>query len=297
MATDTDNTTTGEGETGYATTGETDVDAERGYFGITISSRTKWNLIRAVTVVGYVLMLMPLVVIVINSFNPSRLGTFPPSSFTLEWYEELLADTRMLQALWNSLVVGIAAAFLAGLVGTLTAMGFVRNDFRMQNALVIVLLAPLLVPPIIVGVAATIFFSQIGLGRSFGWLIVMHALLGLPYAFLIIRSQLYLFDETLEEAAQSLGADRITTFKEVTFPLIAPSIITAMVIVFVISFGEFTATQFWVTRETTTVPVVIFSMLRTSISPKIDALATVMLVVTITIPLVILGIRRYVLRS
>ncbi|WP_440989474.1 ABC transporter permease [Haloarchaeobius baliensis] len=287
MATDTD----------AVTQGETDVDAERGYFGITVSTRTKWNLIRAVTVVVYVLMLLPLAVIVINSFNPSRLGNFPPSSLSLRWYEALLADTRMLRALWNSFQVGVAAALGAGLVGTLTAMGFVRNDFPAQDALVIVMLSPLLVPPIIVGVASTIFFGQVGLERSIAWLIVMHTLLGLPYAFLIIRSQLYLFDETLEEAAKTLGANPVTTFREVTFPLISPSILTAMVIVFVISFGEFTATQFWVKRTTTTVPVVIFSMLRTSISPQIDALATVMLVITIAIPLVVLGIRRYLLQN
>jgi spermidine/putrescine transport system permease protein len=281
-------------DTDYVTKGETDVDAERGYFGITLPTRVKWNLIKAVTVVVYVLMLLPLVVIVINSFNPSRLGNFPPQSLSLRWYESLLSDERMLRALWNSLQVGFSAAVGAGLVGTLTAMGFVRKDFRMQDALVIVMLTPLLIPPIIVGVAATIFFSQIGFGRSMAWLILMHILLGLPYAFLIIRSQLYLFDETLEEAAQTLGADRVTTFREVTLPLIAPSVITAMVIVFVISFGEFTATQFWVTRTTTTVPVIIFSMLRTSISPQIDALATVMLVVTITVPMIFLGIRRYV---
>ena len=280
-------------EQDHVTKGETDVDADRGYFGITLASRTKWNLIRLVTVVVYVLMLLPLLVIVVNSFNPSRLGNFPPESLSLRWYSELFADELMLRALWNSLQVGVAAAFGAGLIGTLTAMGFVRKQFRMQDALVIVLLSPLLVPPIIVGVAATIFFSQIGIGRSLMWLVVMHTLLGLPYAFLIIRSQLYLFDETLEEAAQTLGADRVTTFREVTLPLISPSITTAMVIVFVISFGEFTATQFWVKRTTTTVPVVIFSMLRTSISPKIDALATVMLVVTIAIPLAVLGIRRY----
>lgn len=283
MATDTD----------HVTTGETDVDASRGYFGITLATRTKWNLIRVVTLVVYLLMLLPLVVIIVNSFNPSRLGNFPPQSLSLRWYESLLADELMLRALSTSIQVGIAAAVGAGLIGTLTAMGFVRKDFRMQDALVIVMLSPLLVPPIIVGVASTIFFTQIGLSRTIAWLIVMHTLLGLPYAFLIIRSQLYLFDETLEEAAQTLGADRLTTFREVTLPLIAPSVITAMVIVFVISFGEFTATQFWVKRTTTTVPVVIFSMLRTSISPQIDALATVMLVVTISIPVSVLGIRRW----
>jgi ABC-type spermidine/putrescine transport system permease subunit II len=278
-------------ETDHVTKGETEADADRGYFGVTVSSGAKWNAIRLVSLVVYVLMLLPLLVIVINSFNPSRLGNFPPQSLSLRWYEALLADELMLRAVWNSVQVGVLAALVAGLVGTVTSMGFVRKRFRLKDSLVIVMLSPLLVPPIIVGVAATIFFSQLGVGRSLWWLIVMHALLGLPYAFLIIRSQLYLFDESLEEAAQTLGADPVTTFREVTFPIIAPSILTAMVIVFVISFGEFTATQFWVTRTTTTVPVVIFSMLRTSISPKIDALATVMLVTTIAVPLIVLAAR------
>lgn len=275
----------------HVTKGETGADAERGYFGVTVSSRTKWNAIRVVTVAVYVAMLLPLVVIVINSFNPSRLGNFPPQSLSLRWYRELFADEMMLNALWNSIQVGVMAALCAGFVGTVTSMGFVRKRFRLKDSLVIVMLSPLLIPPIIVGVAATVFFGQIGVERSIWWLVAMHTLLGLPYAFLIIRSQLYLFDEKLEEAAQTLGANPVTTFREVTLPIIAPSIITAMVIVFVISFGEFTATQFWVTRTTRTVPVVIFSMLRTSISPKIDALATVMLVTTIVVPIIVLVVR------
>lgn len=265
---------------------------ERGYFGITLSSHAKWRLIKLVSVIVYVAMLLPLAVIVINSFNPSRLGNFPPARLSLRWYEAFLGNELMHRALANSLLVGVGAAIGAGVVGTVASMGFVRKQFRLKNAGVIVMLSPLLIPPIIVGVAATIFFSQVGFPRSIWWLIVMHVLLGLPYAFLIIRSQLYLFDESLEEAAQTLGADRLTTFREVTFPLIAPSILTAMVIVFVISFGEFTATQFWVKQSTTTVPVVIFSMLRTSISPEVDVLATVMLVVTIVTPLGIFAIRR-----
>lgn len=265
---------------------------ERGYFGITLSSHAKWRLIKLVSVIVYVAMLLPLVVIVINSFNQSRLGSFPPPALSLRWYEAFLGNELMHRALANSLLVGAGAALGAGVVGTVASMGFVRKQFRLKNAGVIVMLSPLLIPPIIIGVAATIFFSQVGVPRSIWWLIVMHVLLGLPYAFLIIRSQLYLFDESLEEAAQTLGADRLTTFREVTFPLIAPSILTAMVIVFVISFGEFTATQFWVKQSTTTVPVVIFSMLRTSISPEVDVLATVMLVVTILTPLGIFAIRR-----
>lgn len=257
-----------------------------------VNTERKWTLLKAVTAFVYLLMLLPLVVVVINSFNPSRLGTFPPSSVTLHWYEEFLRDDLMLRALWNSLKVATGAAIGCGVVGTLTSMGFVRKRFRFKNAMTIFMLSPRIVPPIIIGVAATIFFSSLGIDRSIWWLITMHIVVGLPYAFLIIRSQLYLFDESLEEAAQTLGADRFTTFREVTLPIITPSVATAMIIVFVISFGEFTATQFWVSTQTRTVPVVIFSMLKTNISPKVDVLATVMLATTITLPLVVLGIRR-----
>jgi len=121
----------------------------------------------------------------------------------------------------------------------------------------------------------------------------MHTLLALPYAFLIVRSRLYLFDETLEDAAMTLGADRLVTFREITLPQIAPAIITAMVLSFVISFGEFTASQFWVQRETTTVPVVIYSMVRTTITPKVNVLATLVLVITMVVPVVGLAIQRW----
>lgn len=259
-----------------------------------LSSDQKWLILKGVTASAYLLMLLPLIIVVINSFNPSRFLKFPPEYLTLEWYHAFLNDEIMLAALWNSLKVAAGAAVGCGVIGTLTAMGFVRKQFPAKEGLTLLMLTPRIVPPIIIGVAATIYFSSIGIDRSIWWLIAMHIVIGLPYAFLIIRSQLYLFDETLEEAAQTLGASRITTFREVTLPIISPSVITAMVIVFVISFGEFTATQFWVTTSTRTVPVVIFSMVKTNITPKVDVMATIMLVATTTLPLLALGARRLV---
>lgn len=256
-----------------------------------------WHGIKLVSVFVYLLMFLPLLVVVVNSFNPQRIATFPPDSFTLYWYYEFFEDDMFLSSVWVSTKVGIAAAILSGIVGTVTAMGFVRKSFPMKKGLAIALLTPMIVPPVIVGVAATIFFSEIGWDRSIWWLVVMHTLLVLPYAFLIVRSRLYLFDETLEDAAMTLGADRMTTFREVTLPLIAPAVITAMVLAFVISFGEFTATQFWVQRETTTVPVVIYSMVRTTITPKVNVLATLVLVVTIVIPIIGLLIQRTLSRG
>lgn len=257
------------------------------------SNPLNWVAVKVVSLLVYLSMLVPLAVVVINSFNDRRIAGFPPKKLSLRWYEAFLQDQIFLDAVVVSVEVGVAAALITGAIGTLTAMGFVRKRFPMKQALVIALLTPMLVPPVIIGVASTIFFVEIGWERSIWWIVVMHTLIALPYAFLIVRSRLYLFDETLEDAAMTLGADRITTFREVTFPIISPAILTAMVLAFVISFGEFTATQFWVARETTTVPVVIYSMVRTLITPKVNVLATLVLVVTIALPVAGLAIQRH----
>ncbi|MFC6718979.1 ABC transporter permease [Natrialbaceae archaeon GCM10025810] len=252
-----------------------------------------WQGIKLVSALVYVSMILPLIIVVVNSFSAQRIATFPPQGLTLQWYVEFFRDDTFLSAVWISTQVGIAAAILAGVIGTLTAMGFVRKPFPIKKPLTIALLTPMIVPPVIVGVAATSLFTEIGIDRSIWWLIVMHTLLTLPYAFLIVRSRLYLFDETLEDAAMTLGADRVITFREITLPQIAPAIITAMVLSFVISFGEFTASQFWVQRQTTTVPVVIYSMVRTTITPEVNVLATLVLVITMVIPVVGLAIKRW----
>ena len=256
-----------------------------------VRSTWNWQGIKLVSLLVYLSMFVPLAIVVINSFNPQRIAGFPPESLTLYWYYEFFEDELFLNSVWVSVKVGVAAALLSGAVGTLTALGFVRKRFPLKKGLAIAVLTPMIVPPVIVGVAATIFFVEIGWDRSIWWLIVMHTLIALPYTFLIIRSRLFLFDETLEDAAMTLGADRVTTFREVTFPLVAPAILTAMVLAFVISFGEFTATQFWVQRDTTTVPVVIFSMVRTTITPKVNVLATLVLVITIAVPILALALQ------
>ncbi|QFU84426.1 ABC transporter permease [Natronorubrum aibiense] len=258
-----------------------------------VETNWNWHGIRLISALVYLTMILPLIVVVVNSFSAQRIATFPPRGLTLDWYVEFFRDDMFLSAVWVSTQVGIAAAILAGAIGTLTAMGFVRKPFPMKKALSIALLTPMIVPPVIVGIAATSFFAEIGLDRNIWWLIVMHTLLALPYAFLIVRSRLYLFDETLEDAAMTLGADRLVTFREITLPQVAPAIVTAMVLSFVISFGEFTASQFWVQRETTTVPVVIYSMVRTTITPKVNVLATLVLVITIVVPIVGLAIQRW----
>lgn len=260
---------------------------------MTGTGQWNWRAVKVVSLLVYVSMFAPLLVVVVNSFHPQRMASFPPTSLTLHWYGEFFADELFLDAVWVSVKVGVATALCSAIIGTLSAMGFVRKQFPFKKGLVIVMLSPMLVPPVIVGLASTMFFTELGWERNILWLVVMHTLIALPYAFLVVRSRLFLFDESLEEAARTLGADHLTTFREVTLPIVSPAILTAMVLSFVISFGEFTATQFWVSRETTTVPVVIYTMLETLITPEVNVLATLVLVITIAIPIVGMGLQRW----
>ena len=248
---------------------------------------TLWTAVKATAALVYLFLLAPLIVVVAVSFNPSRFATFPPTGVSLEWYADFFTDDRMLRSLFNSFVVATGSAIVAGIVGMISAFGFVRYDFRWKNALSSVLFLPMIISPVVIGVALTMFLTEIGMERNYLYLIVGHSTLVLPYVFVTVRAQLYRFDRELEEAALTLGANELETFFEVTLPAIAPGLAAGMLLAFVISFGEFTATQFWVQPRTTTAPIEIYTMVRTSLTPMINAMATVLIVITVVVPLVL----------
>lgn len=252
-----------------------------------MSANRHWTALKIATASVYLFLLIPIVGVVVVSFSPSQLPSFPPEGFSLMWYGEFVSDNRMLKALFNSLVVATGSTLLAGVIGLLSAMGFVRRSFRGKHVFSSVLYLPMLISPVVIGVAITAYLTQLGMEKSYVYLILGHSTLVLPYVFVTVRAQLYGFDESLEEAARTLGANDFETFFEVTFPLIRPGLLAGMLLGFVISFGEFTATQFWVTPDTETAPIIIYSMVRTSLTPKINALATVLILVTVVLPLVL----------
>ncbi|MFC4540989.1 ABC transporter permease [Halosolutus amylolyticus] len=246
-----------------------------------------WTAIKATTAIVYLFLLAPLIVVVAVSFNPTQFATFPPAGFSLEWYVEFFTHDRMLGSLFNSFVVAGGSAIVAGVVGLISALGFVRYDIRWKNVLSSLLFLPMIISPVVIGVALTMFLTRIGMERNYLYLIVGHSTLVLPYVFVTVRAQLYRFDQELEEAARTLGANELETFVEVTLPLIMPGLGAGMLLAFVISFGEFTATQFWVQPQTTTAPIEIYTMVRTSLTPMINAMATMLIVVTVVVPLVL----------
>jgi len=227
-------------------------------------------------VLVYAVLLVPVVMVILTSFTTATAPTVPTDGVTLGWYRELLNSSQIMDALLVSTVVAVTSAVISGILGTITAFGFVRAEFPYKESLSTFLLLPLMISPVITGLAIVQYAGRIGLTGNFGPLILGHVVLTLPYVFLIIRARLVTFDRTLEQASWTMGANKLETVLNVTLPIVAPSVLTGILIAFVVSFGEFTATQFLISPGTTTVPVIIYTELRTGLAPTISALATVL---------------------
>lgn len=222
------------------------------------------------------LLLIPIGVIVLTSFTPTNFPTIPRGDLSLQWYVALMGNDPLLRALIASFVVATAASLLAAAIGTITAFGFVRSELPYQEGLATTMLLPLMISPVITGLALVRYANVIGIDSGYPTLVLGHTVLTLPYTFLIVRSRLLTFDRELESASRILGANSLETTFNVTLPVISPTVVSAVIVAFVVSFGEFTATQFLISPDTTTVPVIIYTMLRAGLSPEISALSTLL---------------------
>lgn len=244
-----------------------------------------WSLIKLYTFLVYVFMFAPIVVVVVLSFNPQQFGCFPMEGFSLKWYGKLLSNDTILRAFKSSIILGSCTAVITTTIGVMAAMAFVRYDFPGKNTLNTLLLSPIMIPEVVLGVALLLFIRWLQQPKSFALLLTGHVVLTLPYVLLIVQARLVGIKRVYEEAAMSLGANPFQTFWEVTFPLLMPAILAGMLFSFTISFDDITATLFWATAQNQTVPVKIFGMLRNSISPEINALGAIMIVLTVSTPL------------
>ncbi|SEH17263.1 spermidine/putrescine transport system permease protein [Natronorubrum sediminis] len=231
----------------------------------------------------YAILLIPVVVVIATSLTVQSSPTLPTDGVTLEWYATLFQNQRLIDAMIVSTIVACATAVVAGIIGTITAFGFVRSETSGKETLATIMLLPLMISPVITGVAFLRFGGLLSIPRGYPQIILAHSILALPFVFLIVRSRLLTFDDRLEDASMIMGANRLETTLNVTIPVIAPAMIAGMLIAFVISFGEFTATQFLVTPGTTTVPIIIFNQIQTGLSPEISALATTLVAIMIIV--------------
>jgi putative spermidine/putrescine transport system permease protein len=241
-----------------------------------------WRAVLYVTSALVLFFLMaPILAIVPLSFNSGTFLTYPLDGLSFRWYDVFLASEGWMRALRNSFVIGLSAAALATVLGTLAALGLTRADFRGKGLVMAILLSPMIVPVVIVAVGFYFFFAPLGLTATYTGLILAHTALGTPFVVITVAATLKGFDDNLARASASLGAAPVTTFFRVILPLIAPGVFSGALFAFATSFDEVVVVLMVAGPEQRTLPREMFSGLRENISPTITAVATVMILVSV----------------
>ena len=251
-----------------------------------------WRLIRIYTVLVYLFMFLPIAVVVLLSFNANQFGSFPMTGLSTRWFEALWNNDAIMRAFQTSIVLGLMTAVISTVLGVLASLALVRYKIPGRNLITTLLIAPILVPEVVLAVALLLFLNFLNFGKSFTLLLAGHVIFTLPFVILVVQARLVSIKRDVEEAALSLGASPMQTFLTITLPLLMPAVAAGGLFAFTISFDDITGTLFWKPGGIETVPTQIFSMLRNSISPEINALGTVMIVLTVGLPLIGAAIAR-----
>jgi putative spermidine/putrescine transport system permease protein len=225
-------------------------------------------------------LLLPILVIIPLSFSDSSFLVYPIPAWSLKWYRNLFESAEWGRAAKNSFIVAPGATLLATTLGTMAAVGLARTDFAGKGVLMSLLIAPMVVPIVVVGVSTYLFFARLGLADSYFGLIVVHAALGAPFVLTTVLATLQGFNHNLVRASQSLGAGPVETFFRVTLPVIAPGVISGALFAFATSFDEVVVTLFLAGPDQVTLPRQMFTGIRENITPTIAAVATLLIVFT-----------------
>lgn len=227
-------------------------------------------------------MYLPILVIVVYSFNASKISTVW-EGVSLRWYQALFQDRSMMEAVRNSLVLGGLSCINAAVIGTMAAVGMVRISWKSKGIIAYLSTIPIMIPEIILGMVFMVFFSFLGLPFGMVTLVLAHTTFCIPYVFTMVRSRLIGMDPSLEEAARDLGAGEAKVFFTITFPLIAPAIVSGMLLSFAMSFDDVVISIFVTGATTNTLPVKIYTQMKNGVSPEVNALSVVMLGVTVLV--------------
>ena len=220
---------------------------------------------------------LPIIVVVVYSFNASKYSNW--AGFSLQWYEKLFRNSQILRSLNNSLILAFSSCGLSILIGTAGAVGMARSRFRTQGLLENVSMIPMMMPEIILGMAYLAFFSIIRIPFGILTLIIAHTTFCIPYIFINVQSRLVGLDPAYVEAARALGASPTRAFYDVTLPLITPAILSGALLSFAMSMDDVVISFFVTGTTSNTLPLQVYSMLKMGVTPEVNALCTLMLLV------------------
>ena len=235
------------------------------------------------TVVFFIYLYLPIVVLIFYSFNANRM-VMSWGGFGFDWYIKAFHNEDIQSAVWNSLIVATISTVFATAIATIGALVLARGgNFRGKTMSLGLITLPLMVPEIVTAVAVLIFFAAIGINWGLGNVIIAHITFCIPFAFMPIRARLEGMNTSLEQAARDLYASQWETFRYVTVPLLMPGIVAGAMLSFVISMDDFIITLMVGGAGSTTLPVYIYSMIRRGLTPEINAVSTLLLFVSIAI--------------
>jgi len=240
---------------------------------------------------------LPLLTVIFLSFNSNPINMMVWDGFTFDWYKSIFGYSTkldedaiylestdlLLSSLKNSLIVSTTTTTISTFIGTMTALALARFRFKLKSFYRALIFLPMLIPDIVLGIALLIFFVTIGIKLSLLSIIIGHCTFLSSYVFIVVSARLAGMNETLEEASFDLGANRLTTFRKITLPLISPGIIGGALLAFIISLDDLVITYFISGVGSTTLPVFIYGIMRRGIKPEINAIATLMIVVSLLI--------------
>lgn len=225
---------------------------------------------------------IPIIFIILYSFNSSRLAA-DWSGFTFDWYISLFKNRHVLEALGNSLTIAIVSTVFSTLLGTLAALSMRKLSRRWTKGMGALLYMPIIVPDIIMGLSLLVLFNQIHIPLGQSTIIIAHITFSLSYVYVVVASRLAGMGKQLEEAASDLGAGSWQTFRYIILPQISPAIISGALIAFTLSLDDFMISFFVSGPSSTTLPIYIYGQVKRGISPEINALCTILIVVSITL--------------
>lgn len=226
----------------------------------------------------YAFIYAPIAVMVVFSFNDQKTNYYW-KGFTLRWYEKLFTDSSIVDYLWNSLYIALAATVISVIIGTVGAVGLIRFEFRVKKLVNNSLYIPIVIPEIVLGLSLLMLFEIVRLPLGFTAIILAHVTFCVPFVIIIMRGRLAGMDLSVEEASMDLGANRLVTFFRITLPMLAPGIVSGAFMSFTLSIDDVIISNFVSGPYSTTLPVKILSLVKTGLSPEVNALTTIMIAV------------------
>ncbi|MBY4610106.1 ABC transporter permease subunit [Rhizobium sp. 9T] len=238
----------------------------------------RWTRFNVISVVlGFAFLYLPIVLLVIFSFNESKLVTVW-GGFSTKWYVSLLSNQALLDAAWVTIRVGLLSATFATVLGTMAALTLVRyTRFRGRMLFSGMVYAPLVMPEVITGLSLLLLFVAIGFDRGFWTITLAHTTLTMCFVAVVVQSRLLSFDQSIEEAAQDLGAPPVRTFFEITLPIISPALFSGWILAFTLSLDDLVIASFTSGPGATTLPMKIYSQVRLGVTPEINAVCTILI--------------------